>query len=215
MGCIPLGKEDIMAQLTVNPTSFKRFNKIMIALYRLGLGPYISNPQTGYIMVLTTIGRKSGLKRRTPVNYAIVDGDIYCTSGFGVTSDWYRNLKANSQLEVWLGRHWWAGQAEEVTDPAEWLPLYRLILINSGFAAETFLGFDPATISNEALREIGADQPVIRIRVERELSGPGGPGDLVWIWPLAAAALLVACSLRRKSARALPTPPVGAGRQGR
>ncbi len=187
-----------MAQITVTPASFKQLNKVMVALYRLGLGPFISNPQTGYIMVLTTIGRKTGRKRRTPVNYAIVDGDVYCTTGFGVTSDWYRNLKANPQVEVWLDGHWWAGTAEEVTDLAEWLPLYRLILINSGFAAKTFAGIDPATITNDELREVGAGQPVIRIRIERKLRGPGGPGELVWVWPLLAAAWLGAWWVRNR-----------------
>lgn len=187
-----------MAKFSATPSSFKGLNKVMIMLHRLGLGPYISNPQTGYIMVLTTIGRKSGQKRRTPVNYAMVDGDIYCTAAFGKTSDWYHNLKATPQVEVWLGKHWWAGEAEEVTDRAEWLPIYRLILINSGFAAKTFLGIDPSTISNDALREVGAGQPVIRIRVERELSGPDGPGDLAWVWPLAVAALLGWRWLRRR-----------------
>jgi len=191
-----------MMQRTTTPSTFKRFNLVMVTLYRLGLGSLLSNPQTGYIMVLTTTGRKTGRRHRTPVNYAILDGDIYCTAGFGVTSDWYRNLKANPQVEVWLGRRWWVGTAEEVTDPAEWLPLYRLILVNSGFAAPLFTGIDPATISNQALRQAGAGQPVIRIRVERELHGPGGPGDLKWIWPLALAAWLGLRWLSRRRQRA-------------
>jgi hypothetical protein len=50
------------------------------------------------------------------VNYAIVDGEVYCTAGFGAVSDWYRNIRTNPEVEVWLPDGWWAGVAEEVTD---------------------------------------------------------------------------------------------------
>jgi len=33
--------------------------------------------------VITHTGRKTGRKRRTPVNYAVVRDDVYCTAGFG------------------------------------------------------------------------------------------------------------------------------------
>ena len=38
----------------------------MIPMLRAGLGPLIGNPFTGYMMLLRTIGRKSGLPRYTP-----------------------------------------------------------------------------------------------------------------------------------------------------
>ncbi|HIQ04428.1 MAG TPA: hypothetical protein EYH31_01890 [Anaerolineae bacterium] len=74
---------------------------------------------------------------------------------------------------------------------------HRQVLINSGFAAKTFAGIDPYTISNEELQEVGTDWPVVRIRLERALSDPGGPGDLVWVWPIAAGMLLVWLWMRR------------------
>ena len=76
-------------------TGFKYFNRYMLLLWRLGLGRWISSwPSVGgRIMVLTTIGRKSGRPRRTPLNYAIVDGKVYCAAGFGSISDWYRNIE--------------------------------------------------------------------------------------------------------------------------
>jgi deazaflavin-dependent oxidoreductase (nitroreductase family) len=155
----------------------------------------------GRIMVLTTIGRKSGLKRRTPMNYARMDGDVYCLAGFGKVADWYRNLQTNPSVEVWLPDGWWTGYAEEVTDPEERLLILRQILINSGFAAETFAGLNPHTISDEALQEVAADWPVVRIRLEQTLSGPGGPGDLVWAWPVAGIVLLAWWWMRRRTAQ--------------
>jgi deazaflavin-dependent oxidoreductase (nitroreductase family) len=187
-------------------SAFKQFNKLMLLMWRLGLGPWINmNPETtGRIMVLITTGRRSGLKRRTPVNYAQANGDVYCMAGFGKASDWYRNLQANPEVEVWLPDGWWAGHAEEVTDPDEYLTMARQILINSGFAAETFEGINPHTISDEALREKLADRPLVRIQLDHTVSGPYGPGDLAWVWPVAGGATLVLLWVLRRGKRETP-----------
>ena len=67
---------------------FKYGNKFMLLMWRLGMQRWgMSNPYLGYIMVLTHTGRKSGRLRRTPVNYADSEGDIYCVAGFGAVAD--------------------------------------------------------------------------------------------------------------------------------
>src|SRR6266542_1045798 len=98
--------------------AFKYFNRFMLLMWRLGWGAWVNAwPDVGgRIMVITTTGRKSGLRRQSPVNYALVGGELYCTAGFGQVSDWYRNIKANPNVEVWLPDGWWSGVAEEVTD---------------------------------------------------------------------------------------------------
>lgn len=84
--------------------AFKILNRFMLLQWRLGLGGFVNfwPAVIGCIMVITHRGRKSGLLRRTPVNYAIVDGDINCTAGFGEVSDGYRNLRADPHVQVWL-----------------------------------------------------------------------------------------------------------------
>jgi deazaflavin-dependent oxidoreductase (nitroreductase family) len=172
--------------------NFKQFNKFMLLMWRLGLGQWINIwPEgIGRIMVIIHTGRKSGLKRQTPVNYAIVEGEVYCTAGFGKSSDWFRNLKANPEVEIWLPDGWWAGVAEEITDPKTCLPLLRAVVQNSGFAAYTLGGFDPKTISDEELAKATAEYCLFRIRRTEARTGPGGPGDLAWVWPLATFLLL-------------------------
>jgi deazaflavin-dependent oxidoreductase (nitroreductase family) len=170
---------------------FKYFNQFMLLMWRLGWGPWINYAPKigGRIMVLTHIGRKSGQPRRTPVNYALVDGDVYCTAGFGKISDWYRNVKANPNVEIWLPDSWWQGVAEEVTDPQERLPLLREVLINSGFAAFA-AGINPYHLTDEALDKITAGYSLLRIHRTAARTGPGGPGDLWWVWPTATFILL-------------------------
>jgi deazaflavin-dependent oxidoreductase (nitroreductase family) len=181
---------------------FKYFNRFMLMLWRLGLGPWVNAwPEVGgRIMVITHTGRKSGLRRRTPVNYALVDGEIYCTAGFGPTSDWYRNIVAQPQVEVWLPDGWWVGVAEEVTDTRLRAPLMRQVLIASGFAAYA-AGIDPATLTNEELSAATADYRLIHIRRTEARTGRNGPGDLAWVWPLAAFVLLVMRPFRRRRSR--------------
>ena len=169
---------------------FKYVNQAMVLMWRFGLGSWGNQADlTGQIMVLTQSGRKSGHRRRTPVNYALYNGDIYCTAGFGANSDWYRNVVANPQVEVWLPEGWWAGLAEDVTGNPEHIHLIRLVLIASGFAA-TSSGVFPLTMSDEELEAATAGYRLVRIRRIAARTGPGGPGDLAWVWPVATMLLL-------------------------
>jgi deazaflavin-dependent oxidoreductase (nitroreductase family) len=171
--------------------SFKYFNKFMLLMWRLGLGKWVNFwPEVGgQIMVLTHTGRKTGLKRQTPVNYALVEGELYCTAGFGQLADWYRNIMAEPKVEIWLPDGWWAGLAEEVTDPEQRLPLLRQVLIGSGFAAY-LAGINPRSMTAEALDAATTDYRLLRIRRAEARTGPDGPGDLAWVWPLATLVLL-------------------------
>jgi deazaflavin-dependent oxidoreductase (nitroreductase family) len=177
---------------------FRYLNRFMLLMWRLGLGQMINIwPEgIGRIMVLTHTGRKTGLKHQTPVNYAIVEGEIYCLAGFGNTSDWYRNLRSNPQVEVWLPAGWWAGQADVVEDPERRVELIRQVLIASAFAGR-LAGLNPYTLSDAALGKLTANYKLLHIRRVEARTGAGGPGDLAWIWPIATMLLLPAI-LRRK-----------------
>lgn len=177
---------------------FKIGNRFMVLLFRLGLGGWGNGPQTSQVMVLVHKGRKSGLLRRTPVNYAVVDDVLYCTAAFGSRADWYRNVMADPRVQVWLPDGWYAGEAEEVPpDDPQRLALMRQVLIASGFAASLFAGINPKAISDEKLAEISAPYRLIRIYPSEACTGPGGPGDLAWVWPVTTFALLGLLLLRR------------------
>jgi len=179
--------------------AFKQVNKFMLLMWRLGLGQWINIwPEgIGRIMVITHTGRKSGLKRQTPVNYAIVDGEIYCIAAYGKAADWYRNVKAHPEVEIWLPDGWWSGIAVEESSSKQRLPILRQILINSGFAAYAFAGIDPHKITEDELAKLTAEYCLIHIRRTGERTGVGGPGELAWVWPLATFFLLP-LALRRK-----------------
>lgn len=179
---------------------FKYFNRLMLLMWRLGLGDWINAwPEVfGQILVITHKGRKSGLRRRTPVNFAVVDGEIYCTAGFGDVSDWYRNIMSNPRVEVWMPDGWWEGLTEDVSAHPQRIALMRQVLIGAGFAAPLF-GVDPRRLSDADLQAVTANYCLVHIRRTAPRTGRDGPGDLAWIWPLATFILLPLVVKKKKS----------------
>lgn len=178
---------------------FKAFNRFMVLLFRLGLGSWGNGTKFGgSVMVIKHTGRKTGLARLTPVNYATVDGDIYCTAAFGRVADWYLNIIANPQVEVWLPDGRWAGIVEDVTSDEKGAFYLRQVIIASGFAGPLF-GVNPKHLSVQDFEGLLESYRLIRIRRINALTGAGGPGDLSWIWPLTTFVLLwLLLSRRRK-----------------
>ncbi|NTV62961.1 MAG: nitroreductase family deazaflavin-dependent oxidoreductase [Oscillochloris sp.] len=171
--------------------AFRIFNRYMLLLWRLGLGPSLSLMPTitGRYLVLTHTGRKSGLARRTPLNFAQIDGTVYITAGFGAISDWYRNSVANPEVELWLPYGHWAGRVAELPDDhPQRLELLREVLKGSGFVAP-LMGVDPYTLSDAELAAASTEYRLIAITPERKLYSDHGPGDLAWIWLVVGAAL--------------------------
>jgi hypothetical protein len=168
---------------------FKFFNRFfMVPLFRLGLGPFVGNPITGYIMVLRTTGRVSGKRRYAPVNYAILEGNLYCMAGFGEGTDWFRNLQECPNIEILTPSGPLAGVAEDASNSEEYLLVVRQLLKNSGFAG--FLaGFNPYSLSDTELREKTIEYPLIRIRPTGIGSGAGDAGG--WLWVLVLVVLII------------------------
>lgn len=167
---------------------FRRFNRFMLLMWRLGLGRLINIwPEVGgRIMVIQHIGRKTGRVRQTPVNYAEIDGAIYCTAGFGAVSHWYRNMLAQPQVEIWLPNGRFHAHAQDITNEPNTLPILRQVLINSGFAA-TAVGVHPQTMSDEELAAATASYRLIRFTKTQPAAGKA---DLLWVWPALVGFLL-------------------------
>lgn len=166
---------------------FRALNRfVMVPHLRLGLGPLIGNPFTGYMMLVKTRGRRTGRVRYAPVNYAILNGCVYCLSGWCESSHWFRNLLADPRVELIMPGASVSGTAAVVSEPAEALAATRAVLIAGGVAG-FFLGFNPRTASDDLVRERARGTPVVRITPTGIAAGPADSGG--WLWALALGAL--------------------------
>jgi deazaflavin-dependent oxidoreductase (nitroreductase family) len=93
----------------------KNIQKIHRVLYAIGLGPLVGR----IILLLTTTGRRSGMKRVTPLQYEKIGDDYYLGAARGLNADWVRNIQSNSQVEIRVGAKRFQGTAEVVTDPSK------------------------------------------------------------------------------------------------
>lgn len=100
--------------MNINWRRMKHIQKLHRVLYAIGLGPIVGR----FILLLTTVGRKTSLKRVTPLQYEEIDGRYYLGSARGLKSDWVRNICCNAQVDVRVKSLHFCGQAEVVTEPA-------------------------------------------------------------------------------------------------
>ncbi len=101
----------------MNPVTFdwskmKNIQKIHRLLYAIGLGPLIGR----IILLLTTTGRKSGMKRVTPLQYELIGSDYYVGAARGLIADWVRNIQTDPHVEVRVGARHFSANAEVVND---------------------------------------------------------------------------------------------------
>jgi deazaflavin-dependent oxidoreductase (nitroreductase family) len=98
-------------------------------LYR---GPFADLFRWRCVLLLTTRGRRSGQPRTGAVSFMPVDDHLVVFSGWGTTSDWYRNVLADPEVEVKVGRIHLAATARVVADPERRAALMRQMADRSG-----------------------------------------------------------------------------------
>jgi deazaflavin-dependent oxidoreductase (nitroreductase family) len=178
---------------------FTAVNKyVSVPALKMGLGRYMSNPLTGYLMILRTRGRKSGEMRDAPLGYTIVGDHAYCVAGFGRPTHWFQNVLADPQVEVILPNRAFSGLAEEVTDQAERRRVLPPLLCSMGVIAGMVGMGNPWRASPEEISRKCEGMPLVRVRATGIAVGPEDPGGRYWVVPLAASALLAVWLLRRK-----------------
>jgi deazaflavin-dependent oxidoreductase (nitroreductase family) len=89
----------------------KALNARMAANYKRGFGPM------RIVLLLTTIGRQSGLPRVTLLQFEEVDGEYYVASARGQKAGWFKNILANPNVHVQIREREFDAVAAPVTDP--------------------------------------------------------------------------------------------------
>ncbi|MFI5676697.1 nitroreductase/quinone reductase family protein [Streptomyces cellulosae] len=108
---------------------------------------HVANPITRRLpfqTVLETVGRTSGLPRRTPLGGRRVGDSFWLVSEFGERSQYVRNIKADPRVRVRIRGRWHTGTAQLLPDDD---PVARLRLLpRSNSAAVRMLGTDLLTV---------------------------------------------------------------------
>ena len=143
------------------------FLKTPVLLYR---GPIADLLRSRCVMLLTTKGRRSGLPRTGPVSFMPLDDHFVVFSGWGITSDWYQNLRANPEVSITVGRRRMRAMALPVEDPERRRELMLRMQARSGGCGppkpvrpllKTLRVFDYQGEIDMAVR--GSDLPVVEI----------------------------------------------------
>jgi len=153
---------------------FHAMNHVMVFMLRLGLGRMCEWWPEGFgrIMVIEHRGRRSGRHYTTPVNYAPVDGDVYCLAGFGPRTDWYRNVLADPNVRLWLPKGKYSAHASDASDSPRRVYLMRQVIIGSGFAGP-LMGVDQRKLSDQQLDTLTRDYRLVHFVMEAPHAIPG------------------------------------------
>jgi deazaflavin-dependent oxidoreductase (nitroreductase family) len=106
----------------------------MLRLPRLlYVGPFAELMRSRCVLLLTTRGRRSGQARSTPVSFMpLANGHFVVFSGWGVTSNWYRNVRAEPRVRIKVGRREGWATARLVEDGQRRVELMRQMAARSG-----------------------------------------------------------------------------------
>jgi deazaflavin-dependent oxidoreductase (nitroreductase family) len=132
--------------------------------YRIGLGPLLG----GKVLLLTTVGRKSGLLRTTPLQYEKIGNDYLIGSMRGVHADWYQNLLVDPCVVLQVGREHIQGVAEPIDDPERVYEFLRYRLEKNPRMIGTILRLDGLTTNpdDEQLRNYARGLTFVVVRPE-------------------------------------------------
>ena len=152
-------------------SKMKNVQKIHRVLYAIGLGRVIGK----LILLLTTTGRKSGMKRVTPLQFEKIGSDYYLGAARGLKADWVRNIQSNPQVEIRVGAKRIEGQAEVVTDPNRFADFLEVRLARHpkivGLIMEKAHGL-PRHPSREQLEGLAKEEAVVIVHPMGRLKSP-------------------------------------------
>ena len=102
-------------------------NKLTGEFYKVG-GWRLFNAGNNKVMLITTVGRKSGRRFTTPIGYIRDKEYFYVLTrrDNGQISNWFRNAQANGKVWLQIEDKRYVGQAEAFADYEQVLPTMQL-----------------------------------------------------------------------------------------
>lgn len=113
------------------------FNKTIIEEFRTNKGVVGGQFKGAPLLLLTTVGAKSGKSRINPLAY-LTDKDRYVIiasfAGAPTNPPWYYNLKANPTVEVEVGAERFKARAAVLSEPDRTMLYQKMVKVMPVFA---------------------------------------------------------------------------------
>lgn len=173
----------------------KLIQRAPVLLWRLGLGFLAGR---GDEVLLTTVGRRSGRPRHTPLSARRVDSARYLWSPYGDRAQWYLNARAHPIVTIQTADGPRSVRASHVIDCDEIRQLYRVL---EQEPAPSMLDYylDGAGLAHSVEEVVNAGRGIHALRLDpADLPGPPPlKADLAWLWAVPAALLVLRLARRR------------------
>jgi len=98
----------------------QELNRTIIEEFRANDGKVSGQFEGVPLLLVTTVGAKSGLSRTNPLAYFADDDRLLIIASYAgapINPPWFYNLKANPEVEVEVGTERFKARAEVVTEP--------------------------------------------------------------------------------------------------
>ncbi len=113
------------------------YNKRIIDEFRANAGKVGGQFANTPLLLLTTVGAKSGQARINPLAY-FMDGDRYLIiasyAGAATNPPWYFNLVANAKVEVEVGSERFSAMAQVLVEPERTEQYAKIAAASAAFA---------------------------------------------------------------------------------
>jgi len=175
-----------------------QFEKLLFELpmiaWRLGFGPLLGR----YLMVITHTGRKTGVSRRTAVEYHTMNGMKYIPCAFGVKAQWYRNILANPRVTIQTDDGTENMVAVRVNDDNELIYIIETILSKNPTMMNWYLNSLGIKPTQKEILDHKKELIFLRFDPTSDPTPRGLEVDLAWIWPLILAFTILRRPKRKK-----------------
>lgn len=172
----------------------KAFFKAPIFFWRLGLAPLMGN----IFMLITQTGRKSGIPRRTMVEYHSRAGVKFVACAFGEKADWYQNILADPYVTIQTAKGCERAITSRVSDDRELLTVYNLFIRRDPPLMKWYLG--SLDIQANPLDVLYKKERIYWLRFDptQAPTPPPQKADLAWIWLFALLGGILAWLLSKQ-----------------
>jgi deazaflavin-dependent oxidoreductase (nitroreductase family) len=164
--------------------------KLPILTWRLGLGPITGK----CVMIITHTDPKTGIPRRTVVEYHSMNGIKYVPCAFGEKSHLYRNILADPHVVIQTSDGTERMSGVRVTDPDELADIIAVMLRRDPPITRWYLSSLGISEIREDIKANKDRMIFLRFDPTNNPTPPALEVDLAWIWPI----LLIAALLRKK-----------------